>query len=381
MQDEYYGYVKELLLGFREIKMSTARNDTLYHQYIKDNRLKSKILGTKTAIKNIDNELMGSYSWYVVVGVILFALPRFYNVSVVDVASFVITVLFLMNPISILLNNIPFFNRLKIALERINALEEEFNTGALVLTPESRIDASLYQGRYAGTVEKVETISFRDVTYEHLDKEKKSKFVLGPVNLTINRGELVFITGGNGSGKSTFAHLLVGLYRPLEGGVYLNGELVTDADCQGYTSQVSVIFSNNYLFARNYDDFDLVSTNPEYLRYIRMMRLGEVIKFDDKRKWVDVNLSRGQQKRLALILALMENREVLVLDEWAAEQDPEFRQYFYKNLLPMLRDMGKTVIVITHDDKYFHCGDRTIRFDSGRIVSDVGVVPQEQTVN
>ena len=80
-----------------------------------------------------------------------------------------------------------------------------------------------------------------------------------------------------------------------------------------------------------------------------------------------VDLSTGQRKRLALVLALLRDRPVFVFDEWAADQDPEFRDAFYNQVLPELKRRGKTVICVTHDDGFFHLADREVVFADGRV--------------
>jgi putative ATP-binding cassette transporter len=102
-----------------------------------------------------------------------------------------------------------------------------------------------------------------------------------------------------------------------------------------------------------------------------MMELEEVVRFDSQKKSIDNKLSMGQRKRLALIYALMEKRDVMVLDEWAAEQDPHFRAYFYEQIIPVLKQMNKTVIAVTHDDKYYGQADRILHFDFGKVAKDV----------
>jgi putative ATP-binding cassette transporter len=82
-----------------------------------------------------------------------------------------------------------------------------------------------------------------------------------------------------------------------------------------------------------------------------------------------LDLSQGQRKRLALLTAYLEDRPIYLFDEWAADQDPEFKEVFYRHLLPDLKARGKTVVVISHDDRYYDAGDRLVRLDSGGLVS------------
>jgi multidrug/microcin transport system ATP-binding/permease protein len=100
----------------------------------------------------------------------------------------------------------------------------------------------------------------------------------------------------------------------------------------------------------------------------------EKIVLDDKDASARRKFSKGQSKRMSLIFALLENKPILVLDEWAADQDPHFRKFFYEELIPKLKREGKTIIAVTHDDAYFNQADRIIKFDYGKIVKDVSVI-------
>jgi putative ATP-binding cassette transporter len=160
----------------------------------------------------------------------------------------------------------------------------------------------------------------------------------------------------------------------------LNGYAVTPANYPYYRNQLSCIFTDNYLFSDNYDGFDLKPSNERLQFLINKMGLSEIIQLDDSKNKLKTTLSKGQQKRLALILSLLENKDILVLDEWAAEQDPLFREYFYQQIIPELKDMGKTVIAVTHDDAYFDCAERIVKFDFGRIASDTKLLKREAAV-
>ena len=70
----------------------------------------------------------------------------------------------------------------------------------------------------------------------------------------------------------------------------------------------------------------------------------------------------------ALIVALLEGKQVFVFDEWAADQDPLFRKIFYQRLLPELKSRGKTVVAVTHDDRYFAVADQVIKLEEGKVV-------------
>jgi ABC-type siderophore export system, fused ATPase and permease components len=86
-------------------------------------------------------------------------------------------------------------------------------------------------------------------------------------------------------------------------------------------------------------------------------------------KFSTLALSTGQRKRLALLVAWLEDRPFYLFDEWAADQDPAFREVFYHQLLPALTARGKAVVVITHDDRYFHLADRCLKLEWGQLVN------------
>lgn len=87
-------------------------------------------------------------------------------------------------------------------------------------------------------------------------------------------------------------------------------------------------------------------------------------------KFSTIVLSQGQGKRLALLTAYLEKRPIYLFDEWASDQDPFFRDVFYEKILLNLKQQGKTVLVISHDDRYFHLADRVIKLDYGKIEYD-----------
>lgn len=357
LHDEYYSYLKELLYGFKQMKMSTDRSRNIFEKFLSSNRLKGKKMSISASQKYVDNELTGTYSWYIVLGAIMFILPEFSSFDNSLVSVFIMVVLFMMAPVANLIMFLPFYTSVKIALERIYKLESELDCEDD--TPNLE----------AAQCMDYNEIRFEDVVYKYIDDQNKA-FTIGPLNLTFIKGETVFITGGNGAGKSTFINILTGLYKPENGRILLDGYEISDGDYVKYRNGTSAIFTDHRLFNENYDGFDLNRLSAPLNQFVEMMRLEKVLTIDASRGIIENKLSKGQQKRLALIYELLANKSLLVLDEWAAEQDPQFRAYFYQDLLQELKKMGKTVIAVTHDDDYFHYADRVIKFDYGKVTSD-----------
>jgi len=361
LQNVYYRHLNDMLSGFKELKMSIRRNLNIFEGYLVKNRVISRDISIRTSIRYMDNELTGTYSWYIVFGIIMFVLPRVLGISIGTTSSFLITILYMVGPIAVLITLIPTYTQVKISVERITMFDKMLDSIESMDTKSGKAPS----GRPA-----FEEIRFENVTYKYKDAETGQSFMLEPVNLTINKGELIFIIGGNGSGKSTFGFLLTGLYRPHSGKIYLNNQEITGEFYQQYSDMISAVFTNNHLFSENYDGFEMRHNNKQLADLIQLMRLEDKLTIDEEKNKIDKRLSKGQQKRLALLLSLMEEKEILVLDEWAAEQDPSFRAYFYKEILPRLKNEGKTIVVITHDDDYYSMADRIIKFNFGRIVSD-----------
>jgi cyclic peptide transporter len=361
LQNDYHGYLRDFLNGFREVKMSLRRSRSIYESYLKNTLSESRRLNDRTSIKYLVNELTGNYSWFLVLGIVLFVMPIVLGLPVARITAFVIMILYIMGPVATVISSLPFFTRLKIAIERIEELDKEIT------------QYRPYQPVAGGLVPVTGTfrdLVFRDVHYAYTDAAGKPQFGVGPFNLTIRRGEVIFVTGGNGSGKSTFINLLCGIYPPSSGELIYNGQMLEQDAYPAYSDGLSAIFTNAYLFSENYDGFDLDEQNPVLRKHVGFMKMQDILRYDKGKGTIDPKLSMGQRKRLAFIYALLEDKDVLILDEWAAEQDPYFRAYFYEHMIPALKEMNKTVIAVTHDDKYYDMADRILHFDFGRIVRD-----------
>ncbi|MFG6653987.1 multidrug ABC transporter permease/ATP-binding protein [Scandinavium sp. M-37] len=207
-----------------------------------------------------------------------------------------------------------------------------------------------------------QTLELRDVEFHYQDKT----FAVGPINLTLKRGELVFLIGGNGSGKSTLAMLLTGLYQPVSGQILLDGQPLSVEKPEDYRKLFSAVFTDVWLFDRLLGP-DGQQAKPELIaKWLEHLKMGHKLQLDNG-KILDLKLSKGQKKRVALLLALAEERDIILLDEWAADQDPHFRREFYQVLLPLMQEMGKTVFAISHDDHYFIHADRLLEMRNGKL--------------
>lgn len=364
LSDSYNRNIIDFLMGFKEMKMSIAKSDNIYDR-LNTNRLLVKKLNMNTSLKWLNNDLLGRYFWFLLIGTILYILPQYFKMDAKVVGTFIITLLFLIGPVGTLIASIPYYSRIKIAMQRLNKFDIEVTHVDLIEKNEAMPEYLTAPFR---------ELHLHGIEYHYSGEvQQEYNFSVYVPKIIINSGETIFITGGNGSGKTTFINILTGLYVPEAGEILYNGHPINIENYPYYRDRMAVIFSDHYLFSDNYENFWVHEDNQDLIEYIDYMKMQKIIKINSKNNKLEIDLSKGQQKRLSMIYALMENKDILVLDEWAADQDPIFRAYFYDTFLTVLKDMGKTIIMVTHDDRYYKYADRLIKFDSGRIVLDTEV--------
>lgn len=361
LQNSYFRYLQELLLGFKQLRISALRSSNLFNNHILLNRNKARDLSVSASRQYVVNQLIGVYSWYILFGIILFLLPLIIQINLGEIAAFITSVLFMMTPISQLISFFPFYTGCKIALERINGIYTELEINAVQVVTNTQVP-----GRF-------DTIRFENVSYQYASGDKNI-FALDSLNLTVYKGEILFIVGGNGSGKSTFINVLTGLCRPTSGRIFIDEKEMSWQDYASFNNHMAVVYSNQYLFRENYDNHDLSESARNFIDYRNLFNLLHVLRMDDAGTNLSTNLSKGEQKRVSLMLGLLEDKPLIVLDEWAAEQDPRNRRMFYTQWLRHMTEMGKTVIAVSHDDDFYHEADRVIKFNYGKIVHDTVVV-------
>ena len=294
-------------------------------------------------------------AFYALLAAIVFLLPRV-SVAYSDVVlKLTAAVLFIIGPLTGIMNAVPVYSTANVSASNIFAMEG-------VLADSSASDQN---GRPEAAPPAAFTrIELKRMGFHYEESGRGSAFGLGPLDLTIDAGQVIFVIGGNGSGKSTLLKTLTGLYHPQSGAIVMDDTLLAPETAAWYRSHFTVVFSDYHLFDRLYGFQDVP---PERVRdLLKLMQIEDKTAFEDGR-FTDLDLSSGQRKRLALVAALIEDRPILVLDEWAADQDPPFRKFFYEHILADLKAQGKTIIAATHDDKYFGLADRIVKMEYGSV--------------
>lgn len=354
LESQFYEYLSDFLDGFKYWKLSSLKEHSIFTGHITANRNSAKDAEILASARYTNNELIGSYGWLMILGIPVFILPMINASTGNMIGSITIVILYLMGPVNGLISSIPFFTRIRVSLDRIEKFSNEIGT----LRSKHQDETLLSQTHCFNA------ICFHNVSY-HYKQQSDKGFSLGPVSLEVNRGDLIFVTGDNGSGKSTFLMMLSGLLSPSEGRIAMDGETIGLTTAFLLRKQISAVYVDGYLFKKNYDQVRHSGDEENFQKYLQLVRLEKFgLKNTSDRSR---QLSKGQQKRLALVQALMEEKDILVLDEWAAEQDPSFRNYFYTSMLQQLQAMGKTIIAVTHDDRYFPLANRVFHFQQGKL--------------
>lgn len=352
-QDRLFGHFRALTDGAKELRLHQSKSRVFMDQILGESVEGVRRLRTYGMSLFVISTSWGQFLMYAFIGLVLFVLVSDGPNQTQVMTGFALVFVFMVTPLEGLLINIPRINMARVAASRIDDITREM--------PQRQ---GPQEQRETPTLQRLE---LRGVTHQYYHEQSDDFFELGPINLSFTPGEVVFLVGGNGSGKTTLAKVVVGLYPPDGGEVLLNGERVEAGDWDAYRQLFSVVFSDFHLFERLLeaprDDLD-----EEGNRLLAKLHLQHKVQVENG-AFTTQALSQGQRKRLALVVAYLEDRPFLVFDEWAADQDPLFKEVFYTEVLPELKRMGKAVLVITHDDRYFHLADRLVRLESGKLLA------------
>ena len=396
------GFQVQQTKALRALRMARETNDRLFHDFrallegVKELKLHRgrredfllRILqGTIDAYRNQFVAGMTRYAvaggsgtllFYAVVGLLLFALPAVQAVDARTLTGYVLVLLYMMTPVERIVDILPLVGRANVAFKKVQSLglslSDRTSEGQALTANHSALNQPRFTG--IGSWKRLELVG---VTHCYHREQEDRSFLVGPIDLTFHPGELIFLIGGNGSGKTTLAMLVLGLYPPEAGEIRVDGRLISETNREEYRELFSAVFADCYLF-ESLLGLEKAQLDGEARDYLVRLQLNHKVRIEQG-TLSTLSLSQGQRKRLALLTAYLEDRSFYVFDEWAADQDPLFRNVFYTQLLPALKARGKTILVITHDDRYFYLADRCIRMETGQIseMADAAVAPSEVT--
>ncbi|MEH6353289.1 cyclic peptide export ABC transporter [Pseudomonas sp. 3JA] len=351
---KHYGAIAA---GAKELRIHRPRRQRMFSQRIEATADYICATNIRSVNTFVVAKTFGSMLFFVVIGLVLALQSLWLGIDKTVLSGFVLVLLYMKGPLEYLVMTLPVISRANIAFKRIAELAEQFSS------PEPHL---LLNDKHLRKP-TIQQLELRDVHYAFPVVEGSQPFALGPVNLSIAQGDIVFIVGENGGGKTTLIKLLLGLYFPQGGEILLDGAPVGAAQRDDYRQLFTTIFADYYLFDELVQGDQQVPKDAN--RYLERLEIAHKVSIRDG-AFNTTDLSTGQRKRLALLNAWLEERPVLVFDEWAADQDPLFRRVFYTELLPELKALGKTIIVISHDDRYFDIADQLVRMQAGQVISE-----------
>jgi putative ATP-binding cassette transporter len=346
----------DLLDGFKEVRLNKPRSDQLFDDFVEVSRTAAGVK-IETDAANFKRLIFSQVAMYLLLGAVVFMTPVLGDAgNSISKATF--SLMFVVGACFGLVQSIPMLTAANAAADRINQLESDF----IATVRSADLDTAALPKTFG-------TIEFRNVVFRYFDKSSETTFQVGPVDFTLRSGDLTFIVGGNGSGKSTFLKLLAGLYMPESGDILLDGIRIDNETREKYRALITAIFGDYHLFTRLYGIANL--DHAEIDRLLADFKLAAKTRLTDG-EFRTLDLSTGQRKRLALIVAILEKRPILLLDEWASDQDPDFRRRFYHELLPELNRAGVTIVAVTHDDRHISEIDgsaRRLRMEDGKFAN------------
>jgi putative pyoverdin transport system ATP-binding/permease protein len=345
--------VSDLFDGFKEQRLCSARSRALGEAFC---GLSAETVAARSDVHlhTWQQYVFGETTFNLMLGLVAFVVPVYSPSVSAELVKISAAILFMATPIFGLMQSLAVLRAAEAAAGRMMALEGELTTLA---EPGSEGPG---EPVHAGFAE----IRMEGIEFAFPAPAGEKPFTLGPMDVNIRRGEVIFVTGGNGSGKSTFIKLLTGLYHPEQGRLTIDGRDISATRLAGYRALMAPVFSDFHLFTRLYGLGEFDRSAAEDL--LHWMEMGPSAGFTEDR-FTRTDLSTGQRKRLALVAALLEAKPILILDEWAADQDSHFRKKFYREILPELKRRGLTIVAVTHDDRYFDAADRRLHLEEGRL--------------
>lgn len=357
-QDYLFQHFRTLTEGNKELKLHRQRRLAFFHRELEPTAQKARQQNELGFMVFAIAASWGQLLLFVTIGFFLFTLPHLLGATPTVLSGYVLTIIYLMLPMQQVIDAIPVFSRASVALKKVDSLQLSLGDPPPDLSDQRHLPPLGWK-----------TLCLRQIRHQYhgSHEDEPVTFTLGPLSLTVEAGELLFIVGGNGSGKSTLAKIITGLYIPDQGEIWVDNHCLRPEDYEWYRQHFATVFTDFYLF-----DSLLGIESPERLAavpdYLEKLRLSHKVRLEGNR-FSTTSLSQGERKRLALLMAYLDDRPAYLFDEWAADQDPVFRDIFYRQLLPELKAQGKTVFVISHDDRYFDVADRLIKLDYGQLVA------------
>lgn len=358
-EKDFSASLRDLQDGLRQLKLHKPKTTDLFAHSIIPGLSGSKEARTATERRHGLAISFFAVFHLLILGMILFLMPGFLGLDATSTSTLLVLSMFCLSPMMSLVGFVPMLTKVEMSLGQMATLEEILDKA----TEEFEREGVRQRWQHPDPkVPAFASLSLRDVRFDYFDRHGARLFGIRVDEFSLSRGELVFVRGGNGSGKSTFMNVMSGLYPAQSGEFFLNEVPLADVGLESYRNLFAVLPTDFHLFKRPLG----IDASPRRMaKVLETMRISSKVRLEEDGSFSTLELSAGQRKRLALACALLEDRDILLLDEVAADFDPGFRRFFYEELLPDLKDQGKTILAISHDDRYFHVADRVLVMRDG----------------
>lgn len=345
--------VSDLFDGFKEQRLCSARSHALGEAFCGESA-DTVTARSDVHLRSWQQFVFGETTFNLMLGLVVFVVPIYSPTVSAELVKIAAAILFMMTPVFGLMQSLAVLRAAEAAAGRMMALEGEL----------AALEEQGSTGPSESVPDEFAEIRMEGVRFAFPAPAGEKPFTVGPLDVTIRRGEVIFVTGGNGAGKSTFIKLLTGLYQPERGRLMIDNLPISAAHQGSYRALMAPVFSDFHLFDQLYGlgEFDRIAAE-DFLNWMEMTHVAGIT----GGRFTRTDLSTGQRKRLAFVAALLEAKPILILDEWAADQDSHFRLKFYREILPELKRRGLTIIAVTHDDRYFDVADRRLHLEEGRL--------------
>lgn len=365
LESVYMRKANSILDGFKEIFMDRGKGKDIFERDLHTVAEKSKAVNLKAQTSMMNGQSVVQMLFYLLITFVLVMATRIASLSASEIVKYIFTLLFLVGSISTIVTQLSGLTRANASYKHLEQIRKDLEG---MQTPGDLSCSNIKPNDFL-------SIETRDIQF--LYDQSTDGFRIGPFDFSIAKGEIVFIYGGNGSGKTTYINTIMGVLVSSSGDILFNTEKIENHSLEKYRRNFSFVASDYYLFDELYGIEEVDRKMWDY--YLELFELNGLLTLEGK-KLSTVKLSTGQRKRLALMVVLQEKKPVLVLDEWAADQDPLFRKKFYTKILPFLKSKGITIIAITHDDRYYHCADKLFRMEEGVLIQEDMKIFQNRTL-
>jgi ABC-type bacteriocin/lantibiotic exporter with double-glycine peptidase domain len=358
---ENEAYLVEILNNIDKIIYRGQAENEIHHFFEKSqNTMQSAFhFYSNTNIHGIIMNIITFLFLFILIGQII----RLYFTKKIDITTFItfFTILLLYRErVSMTIQQIPdfieFLGRSDSVIKHFGNMDSEFE--------------EIYNKIYSSIDLQFNTILFENVTFQY-DKQANSVFKDFNIKLNIHN-KIIGIVGLSGNGKSTFAKLVIKMYKPTSGNIYIDGVNIQDVDGKYIRSQIVYVNQNSKLFDRKiienilYGCYDIKKCNGFLREIMKYPKISELFKnidiYNNKAGLFGENLSGGQRQVINIIGGLIIPSKVVILDEPTNALDAELKNEIIK-LINDFKKYKKSIIIISHDKDVFGLFDETIRIE------------------